>query len=78
VLEREGFIARSYDNWYFVTRRGREALKADSFESFRIARLLPKEMLHPRLVPDVWSAFVRGKYETAVFEAHREVEIAVR
>ncbi len=78
VLEREGFLAREQADWYFLTRRGHEALKAASFPSFRIASLLPKEILHERLLPDVWTAFIRGKHETAVFEAHREVEIAVR
>ena len=61
-----------------MTKRGHEALQAQSFASHRIANLLPKGLLHPRLVPDVWSAFVRGKYDSAVFEAHRQVEIAVR
>jgi uncharacterized protein (TIGR02391 family) len=29
-------------------------------------------------VPKVWGAFARGEYDTAVFEAFKEVEIAVR
>ena len=41
-------------------------------------RRFPKENLHPRIREDVWADFHRGKYETAVFEAMREVEIAVR
>ncbi|MCJ2108127.1 TIGR02391 family protein [Methylobacterium sp. E-041] len=41
-------------------------------------RMLPKEALHPAIREDVWSLFHRGKYDTAVFEAMKAVEIAVR
>jgi uncharacterized protein (TIGR02391 family) len=39
---------------------------------------LPKEILHPSIREDVWSLYHRGKYDTAVFEAMKAVEIAVR
>lgn len=78
VLEREGFLTRDQEDWYFISRRGEQAVASDAFDSFRVANLLPKDILHPKLLPDVWAAFVVGKYETAVFEVHREVEIAVR
>lgn len=78
LLEREGFLARSHEDWCFITRRGKAALRAESFESFRIASMLPKDILHPQLLPSVWGAFVRGQYDSAVFEACKEVEIAVR
>lgn len=42
------------------------------------ARSLPKAALHPTIREDVWSLFHRSKYSTAVFEAMKEVEIAVR
>jgi uncharacterized protein (TIGR02391 family) len=78
VLEREGFLVRDEADWYFISRRGEQALRADSFDSFRVALLLPKDMLNPKLLPQVWGAFVRGQYDTAVFEACKEVEITVR
>jgi uncharacterized protein (TIGR02391 family) len=78
VLEREGFLTRDKDDWYFISRRGEDAISADAFDSFRVANLLPKDMLHPDLLPNVWGAFIRGQYDTAVFEAFKEVEIAVR
>jgi uncharacterized protein (TIGR02391 family) len=39
---------------------------------------LPKAQLHPLIGSTVYSAFLRGAYDTAVFEAFREVEVAVR
>jgi uncharacterized protein (TIGR02391 family) len=39
---------------------------------------LPRGSLHPVIAERVWSAFVRGEYETAVFQAFKEVEVAVR
>jgi len=42
------------------------------------SRMIPKEQLNPRIREDVWSLFHRGKYDTAVFEAMKAVEVAVR
>lgn len=39
---------------------------------------LPIDVLHPRLCPEVHTLLTRGEYETAIFHAFREVEIAVR
>ena len=78
VLAREGFIAESDGGFHFITRRGKAALAEEVFASFRVATLLPKTLLHPKLLPNVWGAFVRGEYDSAVFEAFKEVEIAVR
>lgn len=59
-----------------VSRRGRQ-LAADP-QGGLSARLLPKDILHPAIREDVWGLFHRGKYDTAVFEAMKAVEIAVR
>lgn len=42
------------------------------------ARHLPKDSLNPTIREDVWSLYHRGKYDTAVFEAMKAVEVAVR
>lgn len=39
---------------------------------------LPKNVLHPVIREDVWSLYHRGKYDTAVFEAMKAVEVAAR
>lgn len=42
------------------------------------ARQLPKATLHPLIREDVWALYHRGKYDTAVFEAMKGVEVRVR
>ena len=59
-----------------VSRRGRR-LAADPRTALS-TRLLPKDVLHPKIREDVWGLFHRGKYDAAVFEAMKAVEIAVR
>jgi uncharacterized protein (TIGR02391 family) len=83
-LEREGFlaprpgIAIHSGDWMFITRRGKRIKNSVDLKSFIHGNLLPKQQLHPSIAMKVWSAFVRGEYETSVFQAFKEVEIAVR
>ena len=81
-LERENFIAvrvgfNGSDD-YFITRRGRSVRSRKGLESYRMANLLPRAKLHAAIADKVYPAFLRGEYDTAVFQAFREVEIAVR
>ena len=81
-LKNEGLLAedpgqRSPD-FLFITRRGRRVKKSTDLEAYRKANLLPKELLHPVMVDKVWPLFSRGTYDTAVFQAFKEVEVAVR
>jgi uncharacterized protein (TIGR02391 family) len=48
------------------------------FASFKVARLLPKEMLHRKIADAVWGAFMRGEFDVAAFQAMKGVEVAVR
>lgn len=59
-----------------VSRKGRK-LAADPKPALS-ARLLPKATLHPLVREDVWGLFHRGKYDGAVFEAMKAVEVRVR
>lgn len=80
-LEREGLLAPkpgSDGDWVFITRRGRKLEKAVDVEAYRKTNLLPKQLLHPVIAYKVWSLFLRGEYDTAVFQAFKEVEVAVR
>ena len=80
-LEREGLLAPkpgSTGDWVFITRRGRKLEKAVDMEAYRKTNLLPKQLLHPVIAYKVWSLFLRGEYDTAVFQAFKEVEVAVR
>jgi uncharacterized protein (TIGR02391 family) len=40
--------------------------------------ILPREILHPAIVQACWSAFLRGDYDTAVFQGFKELEVAIR
>src|SRR5207249_3013323 len=42
------------------------------------SEVLHKRSLHPRISEKVWQSFIVRKYDTAVFEAFKEVEVAVR
>ncbi|SRR6266481_8061353 len=80
-LEREGLIAPepgSQGDWVFVTRRGQQMRQASDLKAYRDTGLLPRKLLHPTLVGKVVAPFVRGEYDTAVFQAFKEVEVAVR
>lgn len=81
-LEREGLIAprprETHGAWVFVTRRGQRLKDSTDFAAYRGADILPRGLLHPVIAQEVWSTFIRGKYDVAVFQAFKEVEVAVR
>ena len=81
-LEREGFLAPRPGgfnlNYHFVTRRGKRTKGATDLAAYRQASLLSVASLHPMIVQKVSSAFLRGEYETAIFQAYKELEVAVR
>lgn len=81
-LLHEGFLAKRGDDHTragtFVTRRGQRLKTRDDFDGYRKANLLPKGQLHPLIASEVYPAFLRGKYDTAIFEAFRELEVEVR
>jgi uncharacterized protein (TIGR02391 family) len=62
----------------FVTRRAFEIETAADFANFRKASLVSPNLLHEKIAEVAWPTFIRGKHDTAVFEAFKEVEIAVR
>ena len=63
---------------YFVTRKGQKIQTLEDYEDYRKADLLQKHQLHPIIADKVWSIFAQGSYDTAVLEAFKQVEIAVR
>jgi hypothetical protein len=48
--------------------------KPDDISQFAKSRRIAKDALHPRIAEKVWSAFMRGEYDTAVFQAMKAVE----
>jgi uncharacterized protein (TIGR02391 family) len=53
---------------------------SETGEGFRIqsSRRVHKDSLNPCIREDVWALYHRGKFDTAVFEAMKAVEVAVR
>jgi len=80
-LEREGLLAPmpgTIGDWRFITRRGRQLQNAQNLQAYRHENKLPKGLLHPVLAQRVYPLFLRGDYDTAVFQAFKQVEVNVR
>jgi uncharacterized protein (TIGR02391 family) len=80
-LEREGFIAPKpgqQGDWVFITRLGQQLKTRVDVAAYRKASVLPHKLLHPILTTKAAGLFTRGDYDTAVFQAFKEVEVAVR
>jgi len=82
-LEREGLLAPRpgpglHGDWMFITRRGRSIKNSTDLKSFINGNMLPKAQLHPLIAKKVWPTFVQGAYDTAEFQAFKEVEVGVR
>ena len=80
-LKNSAFLVESpglTHDFYFISRRGKAITSRADFSKYRNAGLLPKDQLHPTIASKVYPAFLRGDYDTAVFEAFREVEVGVR
>ena len=80
-LEHEGLLAPAPGagpEWFFVTRRGTKVKSHTDLAAMRKSDMLPRRLLHPVIAQKVRSLFVRGEYDTAVFQAFKEVEVAVR
>jgi uncharacterized protein (TIGR02391 family) len=80
-LEREGLLIKDGEtpnDFYFISRRGKRLKAREDLDAYRKANILPKAQLHPLIARVVYPAFLRGDYDTAIFEAYKEVEVAVR
>jgi uncharacterized protein (TIGR02391 family) len=82
-LEAQGLIvpasgSNGNNGWRVLSRRARKMETEAEFASFKVARLLPKELLHPKIADVVWGAFMRGEFDVAAFQAMKGVEVAVR
>lgn len=82
-LEAQGLLVPTdaysvQQGWRRLSRRALKMQSDADFASFRIARHLSREHLHPRIAERVWLAFMRGEYDVAVLQAMKAVEVAVR
>jgi uncharacterized protein (TIGR02391 family) len=82
-LEAQGLVIPPGDSsgsngWRILSRRARRFENASEFANFTVARMLRKESLNARIADKVWSAFMRGEFDVAAFQAMKAVEVAVR
>jgi hypothetical protein len=69
--------ANGQNSFQLPSRRAKQIADATVFAQFRATRTLQKEMLHHRIADRVWSAFLRGEFDAAVFQT-KGVEVYVR
>jgi uncharacterized protein (TIGR02391 family) len=72
------FVPRpgSFDN-VMLSRKAKQIINKNQLEAYRRGNLLAG-MLHPIIERESKAAFVRGDYGLAVFNAFKQVEVAVR
>jgi len=80
-LERELMLARKPGTTrevVFITRRGHELLRTGNIQAYSSSNMLRETILDPQLARKVYPTYLRGDYDTAIFQAFKEVEISVR
>lgn len=82
-LEAQGLLvpasgSNGKTGWKVLSRRAKAMESEKEFANYKVARLLPKEILHPKIADIVWGAFMRGEFDGAAFHAMKSVEVAVR
>lgn len=66
------------NDFYVVTPKGAAISSGADFKTYRDAAEFPRHLIDPHLADKAWLNFAAGDYDTAVFQAFKEVEIAVR
>jgi uncharacterized protein (TIGR02391 family) len=82
-LEANGLIcpnptALGSGDWYTATRRALVVKDHQSVRSLIASQELPEYFLHADLAQGVRALFLQGRFETAVFEAFKTVEVEIR
>ena len=61
-----------------LSRRAEKMASREDVEKFARSRQIRKEILNSRIAETVYSAFMRGEFDVAAFQAMKAVEVAVR
>lgn len=81
-LENSGLLVPepggSASSWLVLSRRAMKINHESEFERLNLSAILPRNLLHSILRDGVWTAFVRGELDVAVFQAMKQVEVEVR
>jgi uncharacterized protein (TIGR02391 family) len=80
-LEVNGLICQHFERdegYYMITRLGRTLADQRDLAKFIEGGQLPEHFVHRTLRGDVRDSFLGGRFDTAVFEAFRALEVAIR
>lgn len=80
-LEANGLICRHPEQdseWYVPTARGRSVQNHQALRALISAEELPEHFLHPDILLHARPLFLESRFETAVFEAFKALEVAIR
>ncbi len=81
-LIREGLIVprpeEGNPDKYDFSRSGKALKNRHEVAAYRERAKHPKELLHSLIREKAWPLFLKGELDTAVFQAFKEVEVAVR
>jgi uncharacterized protein (TIGR02391 family) len=81
-LEAQGLIVPDPNNgrngWRILSRRAQRFENEAEFAQYAVARMFPKQALHPKIAQKIWMAFMRGDFDVAAFQAMKAVEVLVR
>lgn len=82
-LEAQGLLVpaegmNGQNGWRRLSRRAQRMESQTDFASYRTARLLDRERLHPSISESVWRSFMQGQFDVAAFQAMKAVEVSVR
>lgn len=82
-LEAQGLLVpapgiNGANGYRVLSRRAQRFESVADFANFRVARLLPREILHRKIADPVWRAYMRGEFDVAAFQAMKAVEVSVR
>lgn len=77
-LVAQGLMIQVGGGYFSLSRRASKFENDAQFADYATSRLLQRDMLHPSIASAAWQAFIRSDYPVAVFQAMRQVEIAVR
>jgi uncharacterized protein (TIGR02391 family) len=71
-------IDNGKNGYRIVTEKGLALDSESDFEAAVVRGSISRALFHPALPDAAWNAFTSGDYDTAVFEAFKAIEIAVR
>lgn len=80
-LEVNGLICRNPEQdygWYVPTTRGRSVHGRQGLRALIGSEQLPEHFLHPELLTHSRPLFFQSRFDTAVFEAFKALEVAIR